>query len=141
MSDSTCLVLVVDDDAMVRRWAELSLDGSEFRLAGEASSIAEAVEVSERCAPDLLLVDFRLPDGVGTDLVRVLRLRNVRAPALLMTATRNEGLNEAALEAGAQGTVLKTGSRDELLAALRAVAQGERTFDSRHPSDHGVTPP
>ena len=141
MSDSTGLVLVVDDDAMVRRWAELSLVGSEFRLAGEASSIAEAVEVAERCAPDLLLVDFRLPDGVGTDLVRALRLRNVRAPALLMTATRSEGLNEAALEAGAQGTVLKTGSPDELLAALRAVAGGERTFDSRHPSDHGVTPP
>jgi len=141
MSDFTGLVLVVDDDAMVRRWAELSLVGSEFRLAGEASSIAEAVEVAERCAPDLLLVDFRLPDGVGTDLVRALRLRNVRAPALLMTATRSEGLNEAALEAGAQGTVLKTGSPDELLAALRAVAGGERTFDSRHPSDHGVTPP
>ena len=141
MSDFTGLVLVVDDDAMVRRWAELSLVGSEFRLAGEASSIAEAVEVAERCAPDLLLVDFRLPDGVGTDLVRALRLRNVRAPALLMTATRSEGLNEAALEAGAQGTVLKTGSPDELLAALRAVAGGERTFDSRHPSDQGVTPP
>ena len=133
MSERTSSVLLVDDDAIVRDWAELSLKGSEFHVAGKASSIAEAAELAERRRPDLLLVDYRLADGVGTELVRELRRRGVSAPALLMTANRREGLNEAAREAGAQGTVLKTGKATELLAGLRAVAKGERAFDSRHP--------
>lgn len=133
MSERAFSLLLVDDDAIVRGWAELSLKGSEFHLAGTASSIAEAAELAERRRPDLLLVDYRLADGVGTELVRELRRRGLSAPALLMTATRREGLNEAAREVGAQGTVLKTGKADELLAALRAVAEGNHPFDSRHP--------
>ena len=133
MSSAAFSVLLVDDDAIVRSWAELSLRGSEFRLAGAASSVAEAVELVERRRPNVLLVDYRLADGVGTELVRELRRVGVDAPALLMTANRREGLNEAAREAGAQGTVLKTGKGDEVLAALRVVAEGGRTFDSRHP--------
>lgn len=133
MSSAAFSVLLVDDDAIVRSWAELSLKGSEFRLAGAAASVAEAVELVERRRPDVLLVDYRLADGVGTELVRELRRLGVAAPALLMTANRREGLNEAAREAGAQGTVLKTGKGDEVLAALRTVAQGGRTFDPRHP--------
>jgi len=127
-------VLVVEDDAMVRGWIRLSLKGSVFRVVGEASSAAEAVALAPRRAPDLLLVDYRLTDGVGTELVRTLRLQGVTAPAVLMTANHEPGFNEAAREAGAQGSVLKTGSSDELLAALGNARDGVLTFDQRHPS-------
>ena len=127
-------VLVVEDDAMVRGWIRLSLKGSGFRVVGEASGAAEAVALAPRRAPDLLLVDYRLTDGVGTELVRTLRLQGVTAPAVLMTANHEPGFNEAAREAGAQGSVLKTGSSDELLAALGNARDGVLTFDQRHPS-------
>lgn len=125
-------VLLVEDDAMVREWIESALRGSEFRLAGVASSAAEGVELAARRNPQLVLTDYRLPDRVGTELVRELRLRGVLAPAVVMTANEERGLNELARDAGAQGTVLKGGSA-ELLESLRAVSGGEHTFDVRHP--------
>jgi DNA-binding NarL/FixJ family response regulator len=126
-------VLVVEDDSMVRSWVRLALEGSDFRFAGEAANVAEAVELWQRRRPQLLLVDYRLPDGRGTELVRDLRRRSISTPAVLMTANLERGLNEAARDSDAQGTVLKTGRADELLQALRAVADGGSAFDARHP--------
>jgi DNA-binding NarL/FixJ family response regulator len=126
-------VLIVEDDAMVRGWVRLSLRSSEFCVIGEAEDAARAVELCERRVPGLLLVDYRLPDMLGTDLVRELRREGLAAPAVLMTANNERGMNEAAREAGAQGTVLKTGSAEELLLALRLVSDGGDSFDGRHP--------
>jgi DNA-binding NarL/FixJ family response regulator len=126
-------LLLVEDDSMVRGWVRLALEGTEFRLVGEASSAAEALELADRRRPDVLLLDFRLPDGKGTEVVRDLRRRGDDTPAVLMTANLEQGLNEAAREAGAQATVLKSGRIDELLAALRAAVDGDDAFDSRHP--------
>lgn len=118
---------------MVRGWVRLALEGTEFRLVGEAASTAEALELADRRRPDVLLCDFRLPDGKGTEVVRELRRRGDDMPAVLMTANLEPGFNEAAREAGAQGTVLKSGRVDELLTALRAAVEGDDAFDSRHP--------
>jgi DNA-binding NarL/FixJ family response regulator len=126
-------VLLVEDDSMVRSWVRLALQGSEFRVAGEASTASEALDLASRRNPDLLLVDYRLPDMLGTELVRMLRRAGVDAPVVLMTANPERGFNEAAREAGAQGTTLKSGSPDELLDALRALAAGKSSFDARHP--------
>lgn len=126
-------VLLVDDDSMVRGWVRLSLEDSEFRVAGEASSSAEALELVRRRNPDVMLVDYHLPDGVGTELVRELRREGFSVPVVVMTANTKKGFNEAAREAGAQGSVLKSGKVDELLGALRAVHAGEESFDGRHP--------
>lgn len=133
MSVEQTTVLVIEDDAMVRAWVRLALEGTEFRLVGEAASIAEGLELFERRRPELLLVDYRLPDGLGTELVRSLRQRGVKTPALLMTATAESGLNEAAHEAGAQGSVLKTHEIGELLKVLRIVRRGGESLDFRHP--------
>ena len=126
-------VLVIEDDAMVRGWIELALEGSEFRLAGIADTAAEGVELVRRRRPELLLTDYRLPDALGTQLVRDLRLEGFGMPIVLMTANEEPGFSELAREAGAQGTVLKTGSVDSLLSALRIVTGGGRSFDVRHP--------
>lgn len=127
------LVLLVDDDSMVRSWVRLALEGTEFQVAGEAASPQEAVGLIERRPPDMVLVDYRLRDGVGTELVRDMRRRGVSLPAVVMTANARDGFNEDARDAGAQGTVLKTGKIDELVEALRTVRAGESSFDPRHP--------
>lgn len=126
-------MLVVEDDAMVRDWIRLALAGSEFRVVGIAASSAEAVELVQRRRPDVLLTDQRLPDKVGSELLRDLRQQGLRIPALLMTANAERGFNETARDAGAQGTVLKSGHADELLEGLRTVAAGGSAFDPRHP--------
>ncbi|MEX1357071.1 MAG: response regulator transcription factor [Gaiellaceae bacterium] len=126
-------MLLVDDDSMVRGWVRTALEGTEFRIAGEAASTDTVLDLARRRNPDLLLLDYRIADAKGTELVRALRQEGVRAPAVLMTANPERGFNEAAREAGAQGTVLKTGSAEELARAMRAVRRGEPAFDSRHP--------
>ncbi len=139
-------VLVVDDDALVRAWVRHCLAGTEFYVAGEAASAAEAQQLVGRRRPKLLLVDLRLGDrasGSGIDLVRELRLQGETALALVMTAKPEPGLNEAARAAGVQGTVLKRGRQDDLLGALRAVLGGGDAFDPEHPSrrvGNGETP-
>lgn len=127
-------VLVVDDDEIVRSWLRLALADSEFQLAGEAGSGAEAIDLVGRRRPELILVDYRLPDGTGTELVRRLRRDGVAAHIVLVTANAERGLNESAREAGAQATIRKTGDREILLSVLRRVVAGETVFDTRHPS-------
>ena len=132
-SHATVAVLLVEDDAMVRGWVRMSLEGTEFRLAAEASSAAEALELVPRRLADVLLVDYRLPDQVGTEFLRALRRDGYDTPAVLMTANAERGFNELAREAGAQGTSMKTGRSEELLNALRLVAAGGTAYDARHP--------
>ena len=126
-------VLVIDDDAMARSWLRLSLWHSEFQLVGEAATAREGVALAAAIHPDLLLVDVTLPDSSGLDLVRGLRERGVTAPAVVATTVIEPGFNEAAFSAGAQGTLLKTGSATEVLDALRSVRTGTAAFDVRHP--------
>lgn len=130
---ATTTVLVVEDDAIVRAWVRLALKGSEFSVGGEAPTTAAALDLVARRRGDLLLVDHRLPDDLGTELVRQLRRKGNRAPAVIIAARAEPGLNEAAREAGAQGSVLKRGSSEELLGALRRVAGGDEAFDPSHP--------
>jgi DNA-binding NarL/FixJ family response regulator len=125
--------LLVDDDSMVRSWVRLALDQTEFDIAAEAGTVEQAVELVERRRPDLLLLDYHLQGGFGTDLLRDLRRRGADVPAVVMTANPRQGFNEDAREAGAQGTVLKTGRAEELVETLRSVRAGEAAFDSRHP--------
>jgi len=118
---------------MVRGWLRLALDGSEFRIVGEAGTAAEAEELIERRKPELLLVDYRLPDQMGTEFVRGIRRHSFSRPVVLMTAAHEAGFNEAARDATAQGSVLKTGRADDLLSAMREVMAGGVSFDGRHP--------
>lgn len=124
---------VVDDDAIVRAWVRLALEGSEFRIAGEAATADEGLSLVERRRPDLLLVDFNLPDRPGTEFVRSLRERRDGTPALVITAAPRVGLNESVQEAGAQGVVLKQSDTSELLRALRRIASGGTVVEPAHP--------
>jgi DNA-binding NarL/FixJ family response regulator len=127
------IVLVVEDDAIVREWVRLAFEGSEFSVGGEAATTTDALDLIGRRRADLLLVDHRLPDFLGTDLIRQIRQGGNQTPAVIVSARAEPGLNELAKEAGAQGAVVKRGSVEELLDALRRVFHGEKTFDPSHP--------
>lgn len=139
-STAEIALLLVDDDAIVRAWVRGALAGTGFRIAGETGGAAEAMDCVERRRIDLLLIDQLLPDWTGTELVAELRRRGCAAPALLMTSTPREGLNEAARAAGIQGTVVKSSEPEELLHALRSVSTGETAFGALHPrAEHKVS--
>jgi DNA-binding NarL/FixJ family response regulator len=125
--------MLIDDDAMARSWLRLSLRDCEFRVVGEATSAIQALTLIGERAVDVLVVDHRLPDTSGIELVRELRDRGVTVPAVLTSTMAEAGFNDVAREAGAQGTLLKTGSPAELLDALRTVRTGLHAFDLRHP--------
>jgi two-component system, NarL family, nitrate/nitrite response regulator NarL len=127
-------VVIVEDDPIVRAWVRLALEDSEFYVAGEAEDAGRARELLSGRRADLLLVDQRLPDMLGTDLVRELRLRRFTKPALLMTARAEPGLREKARAAGAQGAILKSQSAERLLELLRLVRAGREAYDPAFPS-------
>lgn len=126
-------IIVVEDDAIVRSWIRLSLRNSPFRIIAEGATAADARELAS-LVPDLWLIDYRLPDQLGTVLLRDLRREGMTAPALVMTASVVHGFNELVRQSGGQGTVLKTGSPSELVDELKAVANGQLSFDARHPT-------
>jgi DNA-binding NarL/FixJ family response regulator len=112
----------------VREWVKLALRESEFRIVGEAANAEETARLAGDLEPDLLLIE-----AAGVGLASEVRARGVSIPAVLITASPERGFNENARDAGAQATVLNTGSIGKLLAALRSVLGGELSFDSGHP--------
>lgn len=126
-------VLLVDEDEMVRDWVRLCLRGTGFRVVAEASSAGQALESARRRKVDLLMTAYRLPDRSGLDLIRELRRSGVAVPALLLTTESPRGLDQAVRDVGAEGTVLRTGSTEELLRALQGLADEERRPERRSP--------
>src|SRR5207247_1498220 len=94
----------------------------------ELSTIPRETWLAARLGPGVLLIET-----TGVELVREIRARGLSVPIVLISPTPERGFNENAREAGAQGTVLATGSVARLLATLRAVLRGELSFDAGHP--------
>jgi NarL family two-component system response regulator LiaR len=106
----------------------MALGGTELRVAGEAEDVEDVARLTGELEPHVVLVE-----ATGVALVSELRGHGVSVPVVLLSPIPQRGLNEKAREAGAQGTVLATGSVDRLVAALRAVRRGELSFDAAHP--------
>jgi DNA-binding NarL/FixJ family response regulator len=119
-------VLLVDDHPVVRQGLRGMLDAEpDLSVVGEASSGEEAVALAASTAPDIILMDLRMPvlDGVGATE----RIVAAGGPARIVVLTTYESDAEIlrAVEAGAAGYLLKDASRQELANAVRAAARGE----------------
>lgn len=123
-------VLLVDDHLAVRRGVELLLREHGMRVAGVASSLAEARALVERRRHDVLLLDVHLGEETSLPLVAEMLDGNGDAAIVLYTGvvSSEAGLREA-VEAGARGFVLKASSPRCLLDALRTVAAGGTYVD------------
>jgi len=120
-------LLVVDDHHVVRSGLAASL-GLEDDLAviAEAGQAEEAVAQFRKHQPDVVLMDLRLPGANGIAAVTALRNQWPEARVLMFTTFEGEEDIYRAMQAGARGYLLKSAPREELLAAIRAVAAGER---------------
>lgn len=122
----TNLSLVLVEDQTVLREGLKQLFASEegVRVAGEAASAAEAVTVTRRVRPDVVILDLKLPDGSGLEAARQI-LAEKDPPAILVLSTYEDAaLVQSALDIGVSGYVPKTASFQEIAAAVRAAAAG-----------------
>ena len=122
-------VVVVDDDPLVRAGLRMIL-GADPGLAvvAEAHDGASALEVVAREAPDVVLMDIRMPGTDGLVATRHLRDRGERARVIVLTTFDADEMVLAALRSGAAGFLLKDTPPAELVAAVRRSAAGEPTL-------------
>ncbi|TDE11861.1 response regulator transcription factor [Jiangella asiatica] len=127
MSDGTIRVAVVDDQALVRMGLRTLLETEDdTELAGEASDGRSGVDVVRRTRPDIVLMDIRMPVMDGLAALREITTDPGLADVKVIVLTTFE-LDEYVFEAlrgGASGFVLKDSPPDELLHAIRVVADG-----------------
>lgn len=124
-------ILIVDDDALMRRSLALSLEGAGYR-AETATSAEEALEAVAARRPDLVLLDIGLPGIDGLEALRLLRQR-LDAPVIFVTARRRELDEILGLELGADDYVTKPFDTDVLLARIRAVLRRARQAPAERP--------
>ena len=124
-------VVVVDDHVALRQGLEALLARRGCRIAGTAATVAESKELLAAQTTDVAIVDLRLPDGSGADLVEWILREHPAIKVLVYTGADDPDVLARALDSGAHGFVLKPGSLDELVSALRAVSHGERVVDER----------
>jgi DNA-binding NarL/FixJ family response regulator len=118
-------VLLVDDHPVVREGlAAMLITQKDFDVVGEASDGAQAVEMVERLGPDVVLMDLEMPRVDGPEAIRRIRARNPDARVLVLTAYDTDERILDAVQAGAQGYMLKGAPRDELFRAVRIVNDG-----------------
>jgi DNA-binding NarL/FixJ family response regulator len=124
----TISVLVADDEALLRTAFTALIDAEDdLQVVGEAADGKQAVQRAGRLAPDVVLMDVRMPVMNGIEATRLITgAQKARAPRVLILTTfdLDEYVFEA-LRAGASGFALKSRPLDELLSAIRVVAEGE----------------
>ena len=119
-------VLVVDDhEVLASSLARVLDDEPDLMSVGVAGTLERARSMIVTTAPDVVLLDHRLPDGDGVAAISELRALRPSIKVVVLTASAADHVLVAAIEAGASGFVSKSRSLGELTAAVRAAATGE----------------
>jgi DNA-binding NarL/FixJ family response regulator len=120
-------VLIVDDHAVVRSGLRLLLAAEDdLEPVGEAGSARDAVFQARALSPDVILLDLVMPDGNGLDVLPQLVHENPAAKVLVLSMQDEPRYVREAFAAGASGYVLKEAADEEVVAAVRQVADGGR---------------
>ena len=120
-------VLIVDDQALVRAGFRMILEAEkDMDVVGEAADGREAVAEARRLAPDVVLMDVRMPDVDGIEATRqLLSVDGTDAKVVMLTTFDMDEYVYDALRAGASGFLLKDVPPEQLVAGIRAVASGD----------------
>ena len=122
----TIRVLLCDDQALVRDGFRMILNAQEeIEVVGEASDGAEAVELTKRLLPHVVLMDVRMPGTDGIEATRRISASGVESRVLILTTFDLDEYVYEALRAGASGFLLKDVTAAQLIEGVRVVAAGE----------------
>jgi len=122
-------VMVADDDPLTLAGIELLLGVSNFQVVATAASGREVLDNLASARPDILVLDIRMPERSGVDVLRTLRGRGDGRPIILLTGSIEDHAAREALELGVNGLVIKASAPRDLLMCLDSVAKGRRWFD------------
>ncbi len=119
-------ILVVEDQRLLVELLQDALARYEdFELVGVAGTAAEAWAIAAERAPDVVIMDYHLPDGTGAEATARIRERNPRTAVVMLTAEADEEAMLEAIEAGAVGYILKSEVVARLIDGVRRAASGE----------------
>lgn len=127
----TITVMLTDDHELIREGLRRAFEREEdLEVIAEAASVAEAIAVGCKLTPDVAIVDLRLPDGTGLDIVRALRSHSADMGIVVLTMYAGDNQLFDALEAGASAFVPKSAPAEEIVAAARHAAAAPQSFTS-----------
>jgi len=116
-------IYIIDDHALFRNGLIALLESKEIS-ASAASSPAQGLEEIESLAVDIILLDLRMPQMSGIEVLKILKERQISAPVVMLTTSTEETDLRDCLKYGAQGYLLKDMDPDELVDALNEIAKG-----------------
>lgn len=123
-------VYLLDDHELVRRGLHDLLSAEDdVEIVGESGSAVQAVPDILELAPDVAVLDGRLPDGSGIEVCRAVRAENPAVRALILTSYDDDQALFAAIMAGADGYVLKQIAGTDLIDGIRSIAAGRSLLD------------
>jgi two-component system nitrate/nitrite response regulator NarL len=122
-------ILVADDHPIILSGLESLLRETEFVIARAVEDGAAALAAVREEAPDILLLDVRMPTLTGVEVLRLLKAEGSRVPTVLLTASLDDGNLLEAMRLGVGGIVLKEMAHARLLECLRVVAKGGTWID------------
>jgi two-component system, NarL family, response regulator DevR len=125
MAEPITVLIVEDHRLMVEGLASLLGEVPELRVVGTAGSVKEAIEAAETLQPQVVLMDFRLPDGDGPEATQRIRHDRPEVAVLFLSADVSDEAMMRAVDAGACGYVSKAASAEELTNAIRRAGEGE----------------
>ena len=132
----TITVMLTDDHELIREGLRRAFEREEdLEVIAEAASVAEAIVVGCRVTPDVAIVDLRLPDGDGLEIVRALRAHSADMGIVVLTMYAGDNQLFDALEAGASAFVPKSAPAEEIVAAARHAAAAPQSFTSADLAD------
>lgn len=119
------LVIVDDHDLFREGLASIIRLEKDIEVSGMAGSVRETVDVVRKLKPDIVLMDFSLPDGTGADATKILLHEHPDCKIIFLTMSDDDEDLLAAIRSGAKGYLLKNMSPSKLVAAIRSVYRGE----------------
>jgi len=125
-------IVLADDHELVRSGLLKLLETyKDLHVVGEAGDGLEAVEKTKMLNPDVLVIDLSMPKLSGIEATKIVRRECPKVAVLVLTMHQNEEYVYQIFKSGAGGYILKDAGKDELAAAIRSVAKGEKYFSSR----------
>lgn len=119
-------IVIVDDHVLFREGlAAIIRSESDFEIVGQAGSVEEAVTMVSALKPDMVLMDFGLPDGTGADATQAILKEHRGCKVVFLTMSEEDEDLFAAIRSGAKGYLLKNMRPSKLISSLRAVQKGE----------------
>ena len=119
-------ILIVDDHILFREGiASLFAGQPDLAVIGQANCVQEAVAMADELRPDLILMDFTMPDGTGLDATKAILKTQPAMKILFLTVHENDEMLFEAIRLGAVGYLLKNVSVTQMMKQIRSIEQGE----------------